>query len=741
MTTGRTSPGIGGITDAASPYEGGAPVASLIGPGAPLTLVDDHTFALSSPSGDMAAALPQGLFVLDVRVLSQWLLLVNGHQLEPLGVQSTESYAAVIAARTRAAAGHADAALIVFRHRHVGWGMRERIVITNHGLESVEVDVELHCDADFASLFEVKERRVPSGTRGRVDLQILDHGLRYRAGEEASGRGTTISVRDSSSVEAGTVRWHTRLAPAERWETCVEVSLTVDGRAVAPRFHCDGDDRDALPARRLEHWRATVPEVRSDDQDFTTALQRAGEDLGALRIFDPEQPGHPVIAAGAPWFMTTFGRDSLLTGWMSLLADPTLAHGVLQFLARLQGAEVDPATEEEPGKILHEVRHAPGLGSARANRLVYYGSADATALFVMLLGELRRWDMRDDLVTKLLPHADRALGWIERFGDRDGDGYVEYERRTTHGLVNQGWKDSWDAIRHPDGTLAKPPIALCEVQGYTYAAYIARAHFAREAGDHAVFERYLERAQNLRRRFNEDFWLDELGTFALALDGDKRPVAAIASNVGHCLWTGIIEPEKAAVVADVLLSEPLFSGWGIRTLATTMAAYNPVSYHNGSVWPHDNAIAAAGLGRYGFLGHAERVIRAQLDVAAVHQGRLPELFAGFDRRELAVPAAYPASCSPQAWAAASPLLWLRTVLGLEPWMTEKKLWVAPHLPDGMDRLDVDRIKIAGENVRIRVAGDEVEVVTGIECDIVTEHRAPQTSLDARKRTTREGPSA
>ncbi len=346
----------------------------------------------------------------------------------------------------------------------------------------------------------------------------------------------------------------------------------------------------------------------------------------------------------------------------------------------------------------------------------------------MLLGELRRWDPRNELVDRLLPHADRALEWIESFGDRDGDGYVEYERRGEHGLVNQGWKDSWDAVRHADGTLARPPIALCEVQGYVYAAYLARAHFALETGDQTTYQRYRSKARDLRRRFNEDFWLDELGTYALALDGDKKPVAAAASNVGHCLWTGIVDCERAEAVADRLLGDDLFSGWGIRTLAASMPAYNPASYHNGSVWPHDNAICAAGLTRYGFIDHAHRVIAAQLDVAATTQGRLPELFAGFPRREVAVPAAYPTSCSPQAWAAASPLLWLRTLLRLDPWASRRQVWLAPRLPRDIGRLHVEGIAIGDTQITIHIEDDDLDVEGADGVDILTEPRPPLTSL-------------
>lgn len=714
------------MSDGPSPYAGTSPVADFGGPGGAVVLVEGQTFVLSDRTGDITLDSPHGLFVLDRRILARWELQVNGYRVEPLAVEVREPFTATFAGRGHAARGYADADLVVFRHRHVGAGLRDRIVVTNHGLVPVTILVELFCDVDFADLFAVKEGRVQTGRPRR--LQLDARALRYEADERQIARTSTIRLAGAVAVEPGVASWRATLQPGATWETCVDVVSTVEGRPIEPRFTCDGDDTAALPTQRLHRWRATVPRVETDHAPFERALRRAGEDLGALRIFDAEHPDRPIVAAGAPWFMTVFGRDSLLTGWMALIADHTLAGGVLEVLARFQGDDVDPRSEEEPGKILHEMRFASSEHATLAGGNVYYGSIDATPLFVMLLGELRRWDHGSGLVDQLLPHADRAIAWIEQFGDVDGDGFVEYQRKSEVGLANQGWKDSWDAVRHADGTLAQAPIALCEVQGYVYAAYGARAHLAREAGDHATFTHCVERAAALRRRFNEDFWLDEHGTFALALDADKRPVDAVASNVGHCLWTGIVDTERAATIADRLVDDTMFSGWGIRTLASSMRAYNPVSYHNGSVWPHDNAISAAGLMRYGYVDHAHRVIAAQLDVAASYQGRLPELFAGFDRDALAVPAAYPTSCSPQAWAAAAPLLWLRTLLRLDPWASQQRLWLAPVLPSRVGRLHVEGISIGDAQLTIDIEGDDVDVAGLDGYDIVPTARPPLTSL-------------
>jgi glycogen debranching enzyme len=413
---------------------------------------------------------------------------------------------------------------------------------------------------------------------------------------------------------------------------------------------------------------------------------------------------------------------------MALPIDPSLALGTLRALARRQGECTDPLTEEQPGRILHEVRLGVDPWLAGRGR-VYYGTADATPLFVMLLGELRRWGIDTAEVDRLLPHADRAIEWIKTHGDRDGDGFVEYQRSTPSGLEHQGWKDSRDGINFADGRIAEPPIALCEVQGYVYAAYLARAYFAQEAGDQAGFVHWRDEAAALRAAFNERFWLPERGWFAVGLDKDKRPIDALASNMGHCLWTGIVDPDKAPAVAEHLMSPAMFSGWGVRTLASTMGAYNPASYHNGSVWPHDNALVAAGLMRYGFVDEARRLAEAVLDTAAAFDGRLPELLCGFDRSELPGPVSYPTSCSPQAWASAAPIHLLRVLLRCDPWIPSGLLWIDPALPASMRHVRIDNVPLAGSRVSIAVDDDRVQLL-GLPADIeiVRRGRDPLTKV-------------
>jgi glycogen debranching enzyme len=659
-------------------------------------------------------------------VLSRLELRINGAPLQTLAIESPEPYAATFVTTAHAAPGHADSEITVMRRRHIGKGMREALTVTNYGLEIAPVTIEAHVDVDFADLFAVKEGRVDARRHRSAHLQ--DGAMWFEDHDGAADKRVTVTATGKPTVKSGHLLWEAKLQPGETFQVCMGFAVSVQGEAIEPRFRCGGDDSASLPAERMRDWRTTVPRIATDHAALASAVRRSDNDLGALRIFDPDHPDMPILAAGAPWFMTPFGRDSLLTSWMALIADHKLAEGVLETLARFQGQDVDPETEEEPGKILHEMRFQGATTSSLDQATVYYGSIDATPLFVMLLGELLRWDPRNDLGARLLPHADRALEWIEQHGDRDGDGYVEYARSTDKGLGNQGWKDSWDSVRHADGELAKAPIALCEVQGYTYAAYVARARGAEFVGDEATMRRYRDKAEELRRRFNEDFWMDEQGTFALALDGDKRQVAAVSSNVGHCLWTGIIDQEKAQAVADRLVADDMFSGWGIRTLSNRMPAYNPASYHNGSVWPHDNALCAQGLMRYGFVEHALRVIEAQLDAAAQIPGSLPELFAGYGRDEVAVPAAYPAACSPQAWAAAAPLMWLRSILRLDPVVARGQMYLDPVLPAGVNRLHVEGIHIGDRRVTVHVDGDDVSVDGAEGLEVLHEARPPLSSL-------------
>ncbi len=672
----------------------------------PVTLIEGSTFCISEPGGDILPDRPHGLFVRDTRMLSRWELTVDGLEPQPLTVHTAEPFAATFLGRMPPGAGRADSTLLVVRRRYVGDGMREDITLRNTAAKPKRCVLALAAEADFADLFEVKGRSKP---RAVAAAAAADATLVITSGRRERRQELRIMGDENPSVADGVLTWRLQVpAHAERTVT-VEAVPVNDGVAMKLR-HPRGQPVDlARPAKRLRKWRQRGPQVRTANRNLAEVLNRSVEDLGALRIFDPEHPSWPVVAAGAPWFMALFGRDSLLTAWMLLPWDPGLTLGTLRTLAARQGAEIDPDSEEEPGKILHEVRFGPAASFALSGRSAYFGSVDASALFVMLLGELQRWGGKETAIAALLPHADRALEWIENYGDADGDGFVEYCRKTNRGLTNQGWKDSWDGINFADGRIAEAPIALAEVQGYVFAAYRARAQLAKHAGDERGATAWRKKAKHLKRLFNEQFWLPDRGWYAIGLDADKQQIDALTSNIGHCLWTGIVDKDKAASVARHLMSAEMFSGWGIRTLATSMGAYNPMSYHNGSVWPHDNALCAAGLMRYGFVEQAQRVTDAVLDAAEQFGYRLPELFCGFDREDFAAPVPYPTSCSPQAWAAAAPLQLLHSLLRFAPEVSGGQLWCAPEVPERYLPMRVGGLRVGKSRLAVDVGTGQWEI--------------------------------
>ncbi|MFZ4584734.1 MAG: glycogen debranching N-terminal domain-containing protein [Acidimicrobiia bacterium] len=699
--------------------------SASLGVGGFVTLVEGSSFSISGMSGDIIPGLPHGLFIQDTRFLSRIAMRVNGERVEPLAAESQEPFVGVFVARSVPNPGRADSQFLVVRTRYVGNGMREDIEVRNFGEEAAFCDLELLFEADFADLFEVKEARVEK--RGPVELADYDNGITFTYRNGRGSRATIVEFDRPARIRGAMATFAVVVPPGESWILSTEVRGVVDDVEIEPLYRSGQPVARSQPSARLTEWRRKLPRFDTEHEPVKLLLQRSCDDLAALRIFDPAHPDRTVVAAGAPWFMTIFGRDSLIASWMAMMIDSDLALGTLETLASVQGTKVDPDTEEEPGRILHEVRFGEAARQSLGGQSRYYGTADATPLFVMMVGELSRWGNKREQVDALLPAADGALDWVRNYGDRDGDGYVEYQRYTDRGLRNQGWKDSFDAVRFSDGRLAEPPIALAEVQGYVYAALIARAHCASERGDRPLAEQLRTEAATLKANFNRDFWIEEKAYYAMALDRDKKPVDAVTSNIGHCLWTGIIDEEKAHLVAKHLMSEAMFTGWGVRTLADSMRGFNPLSYHNGSVWPHDNAIAAAGLMRYGFVHEAARLIEAQLAAAEHFEWRLPELFAGLPRDGFPFPVRYPTACSPQAWAAGSPLLILRTLLRFEPDLRNGNLHIAPILPEWMGRLRVDKIPLLAGHLSIEVEDDRLQVLEAPEgVDIVSEPRRATT---------------
>lgn len=601
----------------------------------------------------------------------------------------------------------------------------ERVRIVNHAESEEEVVLELELAADAADIFEVRGWSRPQrGRQHPVALRPDRVTFRYDgldgvrrsthvAFTEPAGDLGPVAVPHPEGAEApgatsdGWVRlaWRWTLAPGEARElgwTCwgIERPLSQPDDALFPAV--PRADTDAVAAS-YHAWRRAMAEVLTDNELFNLALERSASDLRLL-MNDGPRPGERYVAAGVPWFSTLFGRDAIITAIQALSVRPQLAVETLEVLASLQADADDPERDAEPGKIPHELR---GGEMARAGELPhrpYYGSVDATPLWLVLLGATWDWTGDRALVDRLWPNALRALEWIDRWGDRDGDGFVEYERRTPGGLLNQGWKDSFDAIRDRHGHLAGAPVALAEVQGYVYDAKRRMATLALVRGEPDLAARLEREAEELRARFEAAFWSDDLGYYAMALDGDKLPADAIGSNAGHCLWSGIVSPDRARLVVERMLAPDLFSGWGVRTYAAGQPGFNPIGYHTGTVWPHDVSLIAAGFKRYGHHEEANLLVGRMFE-ASQHFAdfRLPELFCGFDRDGSPVPVPYPVACSPQAWAAGSVFLFAETMLGLRPHAHRHELELRrPELPEWLAKVTVSNLRVGEGTVDLLV---------------------------------------
>jgi glycogen debranching enzyme len=637
-----------------------------------VSILEGSTFVVSDAAGDVDARPdePAGLFYRDMRHLSRWQVRLNGRELDALSGDAIEYDEALFFLVAPTGSIYRNSTVVLIRRRHVGDGMQEHLQVDNHGLEPLQAEISVLFAADFADVFEIKDHLAKAGRfyhRVEQDSVVLGYD------REDLRRETTIHAVGAFLTESS-MTFRVGLQPGETWHTEIDISVaTQDLRPVAKRSH-----QPNIPGT-LEDWLAAAPRLETDWNELHRIYHRSLIDLAALRFYPDTSPDSSLPAAGLPWFMALFGRDSLITSYQALPFAPELCRTTLRALAAQQSQGFDDFRDAEPGKILHELRHGELTHFGERPHSPYYGSADSTPLFLVVLDEYERWTGDQVTVRELEPAARAALEWIEQHGDLDGDGYIEYHTRNPRtGLENQCWKDSWNSIAHPDGTLASEPRAVCEIQGYAYDARRRAARLARECwGDPGLAARLDADADALRDRFNRDFWLSEEGFYALALDGSKRPVPTLTSNLGHLLWSGIVPQQYADRIAAHLMGDRLFSGWGVRTLADGQLAYNPVEYHNGTVWPHDTALIAAGLARYGYRDEASRLAVATLEAARYFDDRLPEVFVGYERQVTRMPVAYPTACSPQAWAAGTPLLLLRVLLGLEP--TPDGLLSKPHL--------------------------------------------------------------
>ncbi len=669
-----------------------------------VTLVRGASFCLSSTQGDLHRASTDGFYTFDTRFLSWMKLRANGAPIEGLSVEHEADGRATFVGRMHANAT-AGSVVVIRRRALLDRSLVETIELRNYTRAPIVVEVSLGLGTDFSDIFSVKEGRDPAPVQP-VE-KVLPNGLVVT---HPSGLSTTVTADDLRHVSPQLLQWSASMLPTQRWSTTIVVSAGESaGGDMGAQGSAAGEGVPALAvaaasvAGRAGHRIARPPPiVLSDHVGLETAARHSIEDLAALEIVDDDRPDQPVVAAGAPWFMTLFGRDAIFAAWMAWLIRPELAIDTAETLARLQGTRCLAETDEEPGRILHEVRHRSGVSSSLSNGTIYYGSADATPLFVMLVERAWRLGATEDRIRALLPSVDAALNWIEVYGDRDDDQFVEYQRATLAGLVNQSWKDSADSVSFDDGTLAHAPIATCEVQAYTIGAWRSGSALAAMAGDTSLADLRRRKAAALTLRFDTAFWMPGEGTYAAALDGEKRQVDTVTSNPGHALWVGAVPTKRLPVLCARLLAPDMFTGWGVRTLSSGASRFDPLSYHNGSVWPHDNAILHCGLVRSGATSEANRLAEAMLATLAHNGGRFPELFAGLTRDEVGVPVGYPSACSPQAWSAAAPLLMVQSMLGVDPDIPSGTLTVRPTLPPSVGRLEVKGLSLGADVVDLKV---------------------------------------
>ncbi|MEV5446832.1 glycogen debranching N-terminal domain-containing protein, partial [Streptomyces sp. NPDC052644] len=630
---------------------------------------------------------PTGLFSFDTRFLSTWLLTLDGERLHALSVDDAHSYQTRFFLVPGEPTHYLDAKVSMIRTRSIGGNFTEELTVLNHSGRETRFDLRLEMGSDFADLFEIKHQQPK---KGRTSAVAGDNALRLTYRREAFHREATITSSADARVDQAGMTWSITVAPHCEWSTRLTVTPIIHGargedvRAITALGAARGpsvirDEQADLVAR--------APQLGCDCEPLAGAYRQSLHDLAALR-YESITLGVRLLAAGLPWFMTLFGRDSMLTSLQVLPFLPELVPPTILMLAGLQGHRLDDFRDEEPGKILHELRYGETAGFEEQPHSPYYGAADSTPLFVILLDEYERWSGDAALVRQLRHPARMALDWIDGYGDLTGDGYLRYQRRNTrNGLVNQGWRNSPDAIVHADGRAPAGPRATCELQGYAYDAKRRGARLAREFWGEPEYADLLERqAAALRERFNRDFWLPRQEHYASALEPDGTPVAALTSQLGHLLWSGIVAEERSAALAAHLVGPQLFSGFGVRTFADGQLAYNPVGAHLGAVWPSDNALVAAGLRRYHHDEEAARVADGIFAMADLVGGSVPEVIAGYPRAVTGYPVQLPMAGRPQSWSAGALLMLLGTLLGLRP--CGDNLLVNPALPDGFGRIEL-----------------------------------------------------
>jgi glycogen debranching enzyme len=670
-----------------------------------LTLIDGKTFLSTTFAGDIMppGAPDAGFFHDDTRFLSRLELRVGGYRTVVLSSSTEQTFSSQIELTTgqstlRESYEIPENTVHIRREQLLSSEtLYDYLSFENFNFNELELIIELAYEADFMDVFQV--RGVGRQQMGHYYKPVVQRDCItfHYLGLDGAARETVINLSPApEAIDGTTARWRLKLPPFRRFQIQTTIVPHLEGRrsrAGRPDF----GQQLRLRRDNFAEWESRSSHFNSSNRVFDQMVNTAKGDLHALQI--PEGKEH-VIAAGIPWFATMFGRDSIISAYQSLFLNPQLAVETLRVLARYQGKEKNDWRDEEPGKILHEYREGEMARSGEVPFSPYYGSADSTPLWLILLSETFNWTADEQLVKDMLPHAYRALEWIDHYGDLDGDGFVEYSRRSPKGLSNQGWKDSWDAILHRDGELARPPVALCEVQGYVYEAKYRMASLMRSFGDIHAADKLKREAADMAKRFEKAFWMPSRGFYAMALDGQKRQCQVISSNPGHLLFTRMLPLERARSITQQFMKPGMFTGWGWRTMSQEERVFNPLSYHRGSVWPHDNSIVAHGMALYEFREPANKVFTSLFQAALNFRDyRLPELFCGIERREFDEPVQYPVSCSPQAWASGAIFLILMSVLGIRPSAHRKELNIVnPTLPEFLDNLSVRNLRIGNSRV-------------------------------------------
>jgi glycogen debranching enzyme len=690
-----------------------------------IAILEGRTFMFSDSLGDVPSGSVGGLLHDDTRFVSGWRLTIDDRPLSLLKSRSVDYYSAAFFLTNPGLPSIRANTLSVRRLRFVGGGVHEQIAVYNASAEPVRFRLRLQATADFADLFEVKSR-----VRNRSAFIDVEHdpeegllhfhyerdgflaetnvaAMHARIVEGIHGIGPSTAA--GAAVEGDSFVWDLELPSRHSFVTVLRVTVRMNDAVLEPMHQEFGEQQEHAEGA-LTSWLDEVPRFMTDDAGLKSVIDRSIVDLAALRISGELNGERYVLpAAGLPWFMTLFGRDTLITSLQTLWVGPDLARGALHLLGALQGTEENQFKDEEPGKILHEIRDGELTVRGEKPHSPYYGTCDATPLWLVLMSEYWSHSGDDAFVRARWDKVLAALEWCDRYGDRDGDGFVEYQTRSSQGLGNQCWKDSWDGVQFSDGSIPFLPIATAEIQGYVYDAKRRAAEMAeRLMGDNDAAARLRKEADDLFDRFNRDFWSeDKGGYYAIGLDGDKRPIDTVTSNMGHLLWSGIVPEERAAAVRDQLMSDRLFSGWGVRTLSAEEGGYNPIGYHTGTIWPHDNSIIAWGLARYGFRDEANRIALAQLEAAAASEFRLPEAFAGFEKDLARFPVPYPTACSPQAWATGAPFVFVKTMLGLTA--KDGEVMIDPRVPEEIGRVYVHGTHAFGTHWDVEAIGTKGHV--------------------------------